>query len=113
MEPLDNELRKLGDPEGESALDALNPPSKTDYLNASNRVVLRVMKVLGADLTKIETDLLRGYSEEVDSEVLRRYRATLPERDSRRQHAMLLRLAYKEAKQRGAVWEGKWLDKFI
>jgi hypothetical protein len=58
-------------------------------------------RVLGAELTDEEAALLSGGSQAGDAETLRRYRASLPEKEAKREGWALLSAAYGEAEDRG------------
>ncbi len=83
----------------------LEIPTREQYDRAFRRASLRIVQVLGASLTDEELDLVRGGSEEADAVTLHRYRASLPEKQSKAEGAALLSGAYREAGDRGAdVW---------
>ncbi len=83
-------------------LERLETPSREQYEHAFRRAALRVARHLGAELTDEETALLNSGSQAGDAETLKRYRASLPEKEARTEGHALLSAAYGEAKNRGA-----------
>ena len=88
-------------------LERLETPTEAEYELAFRRARLRVVRHLGAALTDEETALVRGGDEVGDAETLRRYRASLSEKEAERERGKLLSFAYKEAENRGADPWGK------
>jgi hypothetical protein len=89
-------------------LDALEIPTREQYEHAFRRARLRVVRHLGAALTDEEAALLGGGSQAGDAETLRRYRASLSEKDAKKEGGALLSAAYGEAEHRGAdPWRGE------
>ena len=83
-------------------LERLETPTREEYKRAFRRAALRVVRHLGAALNDEETALLGGGSQAGDTEILRRYRASLPEKEAKREGWALLSAAYGEAEERGA-----------
>ena len=83
-------------------LERLETPSREEYEGAFRRAALRVARVLGARLTDEETALVGDGSGAVDAETLIRYRASLPDKEARKEGGALLSAAYGEAEERGA-----------
>ena len=82
-------------------LERLETPTREQYRAAFWRAKLRMARVLGAELTDEEAALLSGGSQAGDAETLRRYRASLPEKEAKREGWALLSAAYGEAEDRG------------
>lgn len=88
-------------------LERLETPTREQYRAAFRRARLRVVRELGAALTDEELVLLGGGSQAGDAETLRRYRASLPDKEAAKERAKLLSAAYGEAEDRGADPWGK------
>lgn len=82
-------------------LERLETPTEAEYRAAFGRARLRVVRELDAALTDEETALVGGESEAGDAETLRRYRASLPDKEAQRERGKLLSAAYREAEKRG------------
>ena len=82
-------------------LERLETPTREQYRAAFRRAALRVVRALGAALTDEEAALLGSGSQAGDAETLRRYRASLPEKEAKREGWALLSAAYGEAEDRG------------
>lgn len=88
-------------------LERLEIPTREQYELAFRRAALRVARHLGARLTDEETALVGTGDEAGDAGTLRRYRASLPDKEARKEGDALLSAAYGEAERRGVVaWEG-------
>ena len=86
-------------------LERLETPTREQYELAFRRATLRVVRHLGAELTDEEAARLCDGSQADDAETLSRYRASLPEKDAKRERTKLLSAAYGEAERRGVdVW---------
>jgi hypothetical protein len=83
-------------------LERLETPTREQYDAAVRRAALRVARHLGARLTDEEAALLNGGSQAGDAETLRRYRASLPDKEAAKERGALLSAAYREAEDRGA-----------
>ena len=83
-------------------LEKLETPTREQYELAFRRAALRVVRHLGVALTDEETALLNSGSEAGDAETLSRYRASLPDKEARKEGHALLSAAYGKAEDRGA-----------
>jgi hypothetical protein len=88
-------------------LERLETPTREQYEHAFRRAAMRVARHLGVALTDEEAALVSGGSQTGDAETLRRYRASLPEKEARKEGDALLSAAYGEAEDRGEDPWGK------
>lgn len=80
-------------------LDALETPAREEYERAFRRAALCVVRELGATLTEGELGLVAARAgDEEDAATLRRYRASLPDKEAEKEREALLSAAYRRPK---------------